>query len=507
MALLLRQLLSKLHPVQKCQLVGRAFSRDFAVASRLSAALVTSHDNAPGQLVAPEAPRLSAARRLHTSGRQRGKVMPFLLSDIGEGIVEVVVKEWYVKEGDTVSQFDSLCEVQSDKASVTITSRYDGVIRKLHYSVDDMAAVGRPLVDIETEPGSSDSEDEVQERDAIEVVGGEHYTLPIPAKVLTTPAVRRMAMENSVTLSEVKGTGKDGRVLKEDLIRFVGERGMGKPPKVQDSGEAKPPQPAAVRRAPADSAVPADSVAPLSLPKTANVMLAEDKTTPVSGFTKAMVKAMKLSMTVPHFGYCDEIEMTALVNLRPTLKKSAEAFGIKFSYMPFIIKACSMALLHFPVLNASVDAACEKITYKASHNIGIAMDTPNGLVVPNVKQVQRLTLLEVAQELNRLQALGARGQLSAGDLAGGTFSLSNIGAIGGTYAKPVIVPPEVAIGALGRIQKLPRFAADGSVVAAHVMQASWSADHRVIDGATMARFSNMMKAFLEQPTTMLMQMK
>ncbi|KAF0291033.1 Dbt [Amphibalanus amphitrite] len=502
MALLLTHLSRRLQPTHSLQLAGRALSRSSS--ARLCSAPLPSplcDEHSRRVCRRPGAAPALAVRRLHTGDRRAGKVVPFLLSDIGEGIVEVVIKEWYVKEGDSVSQFDSLCEVQSDKASVTITSRYDGVVRKLYYSVDDMARVGQPLVDIESEPGSSDSEDEVQERDAIAVVGGEHYVLPTPTKVLTTPAVRRIAMENNVVLGEVRGTGKDGRILKEDVLRYVQEKEKGKPPK--ETAPAAPKKPA-VQEVPKEAPkAPVETVAP----RAQTVLLAEDKTAPVSGFTKAMVKAMKLSMTVPHFGYCDEIEMTTLVNLRPALKKSAEAFGVKFSYMPVIIKACSMALLQYPVLNASVDAACENITYKASHNIGIAMDTPNGLVVPNVKQVQNLTVLEVAQELNRLQALGARGQLTAADLAGGTFSLSNIGAIGGTYAKPVIVPPEVAIGAIGRIQKLPRFAADGSVVAAHVMQVSWSADHRVIDGATMARFSNVMKAFLEQPAAMLLQMK
>ena len=502
MALLLTRLSRRLQPTQTLQLAGRVLSSSSS--ARLGSAPL-SPACSDGDRTGPcgrRPPAVAAARRLHTSSRRAGKVMPFLLSDIGEGIVEVVVKEWYVKEGDTVSQFDSLCEVQSDKASVTITSRYDGVVRRLYYEVDDMARVGQPLVDIESDPASSDSEDEVQERDAIEVVGGESYVLPSPTKVLTTPAVRRIAMEHSVVLGEVQGTGKDGRILKEDVQRYVQEREKGKPPKV---APAPTPAPKPAEQPPTKEAPKAPTAAPL--PRAQTVLLAEDKTVPVSGFTKAMVKAMKLSMTVPHFGYCDEIEMTTLVNLRPTLKKSAEAFGVNFSYMPLIIKACSMALLQYPVLNASVDTACENLTYKASHNIGIAMDTPNGLVVPNVKQVQRLTVLEVAEELNRLQALGARGQLTAADLAGGTFSLSNIGAIGGTYTKPVIVPPEVAIGAIGRIQKLPRFAADGSVVAAHVMQISWSADHRVIDGATMARFSNVMKAFLEQPAAMLLQMK
>ncbi len=135
------------------------------------------------------------------------------------------------------------------------------------------------------------------------------------------------------------------------------------------------------------------------------------------------------------------------------------------------------------------------------------MDTPHGLIVPNIKNVQQLTIFEIAQELNRLQRLGAEGKLSKEDLTGGTFSISNIGVIGGTYAKPVLVPPEVAIGALGKIQKLPRFDENGNVVARSIMIVSWSADHRVIDGATMANFSNLWRSFLESPTSMLMDMK
>ena len=136
--------------------------------------------------------------------------------------------------------------------------------------------------------------------------------------------------------------------------------------------------------------------------------------------------------------------------------------------------------------------------------MGVAMDTPHGLLVPNVKKVNQMSILEIAEELNRLQDLGGRGKLGEADLKGGTFALSNIGSIGGTYAKPVIMPPQVAIGALGKIQRLPRFGPQDQVIAAHIMNVSWSADHRVIDGATMARFSNLMKSFIENPASMIL---
>ncbi len=184
-----------------------------------------------------------------------------------------------------------------------------------------------------------------------------------------------------------------------------------------------------------------------------------------------------------------------------------EKRGIKLSYMPFILKAASLGLTQFPVLNASFDPVNETITYKADHNIGVAMDTPQGLLVPNIKKINHLSVLDIAEELNRLQDLGSRGKLGEADLKNGTFSLSNIGSIGGTYAKPVIMPPQVAIGALGNVQKLPRFDANDNVIKAHIMNVSWSADHRIIDGATMARFSNLMKSYIENPGSMLLDLR
>uniref|UniRef100_A0A8C2LL99 Dihydrolipoamide acetyltransferase component of pyruvate dehydrogenase complex n=1 Tax=Cricetulus griseus TaxID=10029 RepID=A0A8C2LL99_CRIGR len=399
---------------------------------------------------------------LRTAAVLQGQVVQFKLSDIGEGIREVTIKEWFVKEGDTVSQFDSICEVQSDKASVTITSRYDGVIKRLYYNLDDIAYVGKPLIDIETE-ALKDSEEDVVE----------------------TPAIK---------LSEVVGSGKDGRILKEDILNFL-ERQTGAILPPSPKAEITPPPPQ-----PKDRTFPT----PISKPP---VFTGKDRTEPITGFQKAMVKTMSAALKIPHFGYCDEVNLTELVKLREELKPVALARGIKLSFMPFFLKAASLGLLQFPILNASVDENCQNITYKASHNIGIAMDTELGLIVPNVKNVQVRSVFEIAMELNRLQKLGSSGQLSTTDLTGGTFTLSNIGSIGGTYAKPVILPPEVAIGALGAITALPRFDQKGDVFKAQIMNVSWSADHRVIDGATMSRFSNLWKSYLENPAFMLLDLK
>ncbi|XP_077390306.1 lipoamide acyltransferase component of branched-chain alpha-keto acid dehydrogenase complex, mitochondrial [Festucalex cinctus] len=439
-------------------------------------------------------------RALHTSAARGGAVVQFKLSDIGEGITEVTVKEWYVKEGDKVSQFDSICEVQSDKASVTITSRYDGVITKLYYHADQVALVGKPLVDIRTESTS----DVIQEEDVVEtpaMAREEHTHQEIKGlKTQATPAVRRLAMENNIKLSEVVGSGKDGRILKEDILNFLAKQtGAILPPSPFQEIQTPPPAP------PLTAPSPPALAPPPAAPRRA--FAGRDVTEPLKGFQKAMAKSMTAALGIPHLGLCEQVDLSHLVALRDQLKADAQGHGVKLSYMPFFIKAASLCLAHFPILNASLDESCQNITYKASHNIGVAMDTGMGLLVPTVKNVQLLSVLEVAQELNRLQELGAAGQLGTADLSGGTFSLSNIGSIGGTYAKPVILPPEVAIGALGKIQVLPRFDASGHVTRAHIMNVSWSADHRVIDGATMCRFSNMWRDFLQNPASMLLHLK
>ncbi|ELT99108.1 hypothetical protein CAPTEDRAFT_20550 [Capitella teleta] len=447
-----------------------------------------------------------------------GEIVSFKLSDIGEGIREVNIKEWFVSVGDTVAQFDSICEVQSDKASVTITSRYDGVISKLYYEVDDVALVGNALVDIEMEDGVSPSmeEGQIDVQSDIQVASADHTSSIMQTvkghQILATPAVRRVAMENKVKLSEVHGTGKDGRILKDDILRYLDEQL--RTPDVSAPGEIKlrsPPvaasaSPPAAKPKPSPAKVQAHANVPY-VPRLASVNLEEDRTEPIKGMRKAMTKTMTKALTIPHFGYCDEIDLTQLMETRNHLKLAAEQRGVKFSYMPFFLKAASLALHYFPTINSSLDDAAENLTLKASHNIGFAMDTPQGLIVPNVKNVQALSVFEVAVEINRLIDLGNQGKLGTNDITGGTFTLSNIGTIGGTYAKPVIFPPEVCIGAIGKIQKLPRFNEKNEVVPKYLMNISWSADHRVIDGATLARFSELWRAYLENPSSMIMDLK
>ncbi|XP_014363397.2 lipoamide acyltransferase component of branched-chain alpha-keto acid dehydrogenase complex, mitochondrial [Papilio machaon] len=423
-------------------------------------------------------------RHFHTT-KVLNKNVAFKLSDIGEGIREVVIKEWFIKVGDKVQQFDNICEVQSDKAAVTITSRYDGVITKIYHEVDQTALVGQPLVDIEVDSTADDeSSSDSDTESKVEIFKTQSQTTQ-KVKVLTTPAVRRIAAQFKVDLGTVNPSGRNGRILKEDVLAHL-NMSADKSNEIPSalSVEAKPM---------------AMSIGSVKIEE-----ILEDKIVPITGFTKAMVKSMTEAMKIPHFGLSEEYDVTKLVESRESLKVIAQERGVKLTYMPIIIKASSLALTAYPVLNSSLDAACENLIYKANHNIGIAMDTPNGLVVPVIKHVQQKTILDIARELNILQEKGTKGQLGLSDLSGGTFTLSNIGIVGGTYAKPVIVPPQVSIGALGKIQALPRFNSKGEVTKAHILTVSWSADHRVVDGVTMARFSNILKQYLEDPYKLLL---
>ncbi|GMI37241.1 hypothetical protein TeGR_g1856 [Tetraparma gracilis] len=453
-------------------------------------------------------PNIDAFRPPHASYRsfhqspRRLKTTPFLLADIGEGIAEVELLQWFVSTGDSVKQFDKICEVQSDKATVEITSRYDGTVASLNGEVGDMMIVGEPLLELEVEGGggsievSSGTPEDAQLSVPPAAPAAPAAGTAPPSKALTTPAVRKLAKENGIDLSTVKGSGGKGRVLKEDILALLGRA----PPPGGAAGAVTAGGYAAAAPAPA-APKPAAPKPPKFQPPALPVQ--GDRREPIRGYARLMVQSMNASLSIPHFGYNDEIRLNSLSELRKALKPAAEERGVRMSYMPLFIKAASVALRSYPVVNSSVSADEKEIIYHGSHNVGVAMDTAQGLVVPNIKNCQNLSVFEIAAELNRLQHDGATSGIKAEDLAGTTFTLSNIGAIGGTTMVPVIAAPQVAIGALGKIQTLPRFGPGGEVERAMIMDISWAGDHRVVDGATMARFSNLWKDMLENPATMI----
>jgi 2-oxoisovalerate dehydrogenase E2 component (dihydrolipoyl transacylase) len=209
---------------------------------------------------------------------------------------------------------------------------------------------------------------------------------------------------------------------------------------------------------------------------------------------------MTAALKIPHLGFMDEVRVDEAFKCVAGRKD--------VTMLCVLIKAASLALEDYPDLNATVDAEVTELRINHEHNLGIAMDTPRGLLVPVIADVRSKSVFDIAKELNRLKELGAAGKLGMQELSGGTFSLSNIGSVGGTYASPVIMPPQVAIGAFGRAKRVPVFESPHSLVVkeARVMPISWSADHRVIDGATVAKFSNRFKALVENPVDMLLRM-
>ena len=433
------------------------------------------------------------------------KIEDFILPDIGEGIVECELVEWLVSEGDIIEEDQPIADVMTDKALVQIPAMHDGKVVKLYYAKGDIAKVHAPLfsievagtievsnvVDTETTQASNTQAAKKQAAEkpnnttaaatdtnkTTTALTQDPATKPASTKgkAVASPAVRRVARELNVNIHEVPGTGKKGRVYKEDVVAFT--------------------------------CVASTSVASVS-EQSVSSLSGGVRVEPIRGIKAAMAKAMVNSVsTIPHFTYCEEIDMTNLIKLRKELKEVYAKQDIKLTMMPFFMKAMSLALKQFPVINSQVNDDCTELTYFNDHNIGMAVDSKVGLLVPNVKQVQNKSILELANDITRLTNDARSGRVSPADLKGGTITISNIGAIGGTIATPIINKPETAIVALGKLQTLPRFNDAGEVEARSIMQVSWSGDHRVIDGGSIARFCNLWKSFLEEPSNMLVNMK
>lgn len=410
---------------------------------------------------------------------------------------------WFVEEGARVEEWDKLCEMQSDKAAVEISVNYAGVIKKLYAQADDMVKTGAPLVDIDD--GLAEEIEKTEERLEGKVGkekagdgGQEHlatapFTKPVDAgpeidkhhrgPSLATPAVRGLLKEHKIDISELEGSGKDGRVLKEDVQAFLEHRGgIG----------------ASTSTSPFRHVAPVDS----------KQIEAAHALSPIQS---QMFRTMTASLTIPHFLYADEVNVTHISSLRRRLNDAREDPDPKLTLLAFILKALSNSLIQYPLLNARIDTITQpskpQLMYRSIHNIGIAMDTPAGLVAPVVKNVAALSIMDIAQEIQRLSKLGQAKNLSSADLSGGTITVSNIGNIGGTVVAPVIVEGQVAILGVGRSRSVPMFGENGCIEKAEIINFSWSADHRVVDGGTMARLGCMVKKFIEMPEEMMVRMR
>lgn len=417
-----------------------------------------------------------------------GDAEDFILPDIGEGIVECEVVEWRIAEGDEIAEDQPVVDVMTDKAMVEITAPEAGRVTKLYYQKEDKARVHSALFAYISHEQKPATEKKASPKADGQSPGTESKPAPeakanstgIQARIPASPAVRRLIREHELKLADIDGSGKDGRVLKADVQTYLDK-------------------PAESKRSKQSAASPGQSAK--------QKVSQEVRVEPIRGMQAVMARRMvESASTIPHFNFSEDIDVTDLLNLRQQLKPIAEADGKRLTLMPFIMKAMALAIQEFPVLNSQLNADVTEVHYQPSCNIGMAVDSKVGLIVPNVKGVEHLTLLEIADEVARLTESAREGRVSQEDMKGGTITISNIGALGGTYAAPIINAPEVAIVALGRTQKLPRFDDNGQVVERAIMTISWAGDHRIIDGGTIARFSNRWKGYLESPQSMLLHM-
>tara|TARA_B100000678_G_scaffold229894_1_gene198202 strand:- start:154 stop:1785 length:1632 start_codon:yes stop_codon:yes gene_type:complete len=416
----------------------------------------------------------------------------FILPDLGEGIVECEVVAWRVEEGDEIAEDQPVVEVSTDKAVMEITAPEAGRLVRRYCQLGEVARVHAPLFAYVPRVGDGDGDDDGDAGPDSGDTGAaaESRAGAGQRRIPASPAVRRRVRELGVRLEEIPGSGKDGRVLKEDVLAFQQQQ---EKRQEQHCAELQDSQP---RAATPGRGTPAPDAA------------SDERIEPLRGVRAVMARRMsEAASTIPHFAYGDEFDVTELLALRERLKGDFEARGERLTLMPLLMKALALAVAEFPLLNCRLNPAADTIHYQAACHIGMAVDSASGLLVPNVKHVERLSLREVASEVERLTRAARDGRVEPGDLKGGTISISNIGVLGGTYAMPIINAPEVAIVALGRVQRLPRFDADGNVVARSIMTVTWSGDHRVLDGGTMARFCNRWKGYLEAPETMLAELR
>nr|XP_043608156.1 lipoamide acyltransferase component of branched-chain alpha-keto acid dehydrogenase complex, mitochondrial [Erigeron canadensis] len=420
-------------------------------------------------------------------------VVDIPLAQTGEGIAECELLKWFVQEGDQVEEYQPLCEVQSDKATIEITSRYKGKVVKVLHVPGDTIKVGETLLSLTVDDSqvSFDASKTSLGSDASE--SDDHkseFEKPTKGRALCTPAVRNLAKEHGIDIDDVVGTSKHGRISKEDVLKYAVEKGI-----IEDKPALFNPS----------------SIEPMAGPEEKLHEIADslyqDKILTLRAYQRAMVKSMTAAVGVPHFHFVDEINCDGIVELKSAFQKENTDPDVKFTFLPMLIKSLSMALTTHPLVNSTFNLENYEVTLKGSHNIGIAMATPSGLVVPNIKNVQSLSMLEITKELSRLQKLAWANKLPPSDISGGTITLSNIGSIGGKFGSPLINVPEVAIIALGRIQKVAHFKDDGTVYPVSIMTVNIAADHRILDGANVAVFCKEWKMYIEKPELLLLHMR
>jgi pyruvate dehydrogenase E2 component (dihydrolipoamide acetyltransferase) len=429
----------------------------------------------------------------------------FRLPDIGEGVAEGEVVQWFVKEGDSIREDQPLVSVLTDKANVEIPSPKSGRIAHIHAQVGEKVKVGGKLVTIETSgtetplgvgraaalpdtspvtakpsPGPAPSSNAAKESPAPTAVDG---------RVLAPPYLRRLAAEKGIDLAGIRGSGPAGRITEADLTAASPSTTPGSV--LRDPGVTSPVGAVAVSGVPSSgkgagtAAIPAGEVR---------------ERIPIRGIRRVISEHMSESThRAAHFTYVEEVDVTELIRLRDHMAKHVEKQGVRLSYLPFIVKAVVAAFRTCPKLNATMDDAHDELVVRSAYHIGIAAAAPEGLIVPVVRNADQKSVSQLAREIQDLAERGKAGKLSRGELTGSTFTISSLGALGGVMATPILNYPEVGILGVHKIQRRPVYRTDGTIGPADLMNLSISLDHRVVDGIEGAQFLAAVKSYLEDP--------
>ena len=425
----------------------------------------------------------------------------FRFPDIGEGIREGTLMKWLVHEGEFIEEGQSVAEVETDKVTTEIPSPRTGKVLELKFEEGDTIEVEQVFIVIDIEGGSEKSEEppvvekQVVEEETAGVVGeviASSEVIPASTegaisstkesaekkKVLATPVARQMAKELGVDITQIEGSGPMGRVMKDDIL------------KAKEENTTKP-------------------VVQVEPPKTGQEKILYDSSEnieriPLTRIRKTIAAQMaKSRFTIPHTTAMDEVDVTRLVEFRSKYKDKFKSEDVNLTYLPFIIKAVIKVLKEYPEFNSSYDEENQELILKHFYHIGIATDTARGLMVPVLRDADKKSIVEIAREIEELSNRAKENKAELHELKGSSFSVTNYGSIGGLFGIPIINYPESAILGIGKIVKKP-VVKDNEIVIAHVLPLSLSYDHRIIDGASGARFLNLLSELLSDPEILLM---
>jgi len=430
----------------------------------------------------------------------------FKFPDIGEGVTEGKILEWFVKKGQKISEGDPVVKMETDKVVADIPSPRSGVIKNIFGKVGDTINVDDALVEIEIAGDEAGDEMEIKKKevpveeqgygvighiedattDAFLPATGEglennadKVAATVKTKIMATPVARKMAKDLGLDINEITGTGPAGRVMKIDIQRAFSQK------QGADSLSVKPI---------ADRSISTQAV---SIPS-------GGKTEELSQIRKTIAARMVESkFTAPHATSFEEVEISRLVEIREEIKERFSGDGIRITYMPFILKATALALKNHPKLNCHLDMKNNRVIYNDKYNIGIAIDTPDGLIVPVINNADTKSIVELAAELKDKSNRARQRKLTLDELRGNTFSVTNYGSIAGIYGAPIINYPDVAILGVGRIHKKPIVKND-QIVPGNILPLSLAVDHRIVDGADAARFLRELMEYLAEPVSMLL---